>query len=361
MKPTKVLFMLPYPLNESPSQRFRLEQYLDFMASKGLKPHTQSFLPPGSWRLFYSKGYILRKAQMLLNGYIKRIMLLLSIAGFDFVFIHREAAPIGPPVFEWLIARMFGKKIIYDFDDAIWLTDKKNEGRLERSLRSRNKVASICKWSYKISCGNEYLRQYAQQFNPNAVLNPTTIDAENLHNPARYRVGKNSDRIVVGWTGSHSTLKYLYLLQGVLQKIQHDHPHVDLLIIADRRPEVQFERLTFKYWTRETEITDLLLADIGIMPLPNDPWALGKCGFKALQYMALEIPAVVSAVGVNNIIIENERNGFLCSTDEDWLEALDRLIEDAVLRKRTGQAGRQTVIDNYSVMSNSSDFLSLFE
>lgn len=269
--------------------------------------------------------------------------------------------PVGPPVLEWIIARLFRKKVIYDFDDAIWLTDKTNESLIARTIRWRSKVSSICKWSYKISCGNEYLRQYAARFNERTVLNPTTIDTETLHNPSLYTVQKDPGRIIIGWTGSHSTLKYHYLLETVLRQIQEKFPNVEVAVIANGEPTIKLERLSFIKWSKESEIANLLTFDIGIMPLPDDEWSKGKCGFKALQYMALEIPAVISPVGVNCKIIEHGINGYLCSSDDDWIKVLEKLIVDAKHRKKIGVAGRQTIIQAYSVSSNKDNFLSLFQ
>jgi glycosyltransferase involved in cell wall biosynthesis len=97
------------------------------------------------------------------------------------------------------------------------------------------------------------------------------------------------------------------------------------------------------------------------MPLPDDQWAKGKCGFKALQYMALQFPPVASPVGVNSSIIDHGVNGFLCSTPDEWKESLSKLIEDAELRNRMGINGRKTVVERYAVVSNADNFLSLFE
>lgn len=358
---SRILFLVPYPLRQSPSQRFRFEQYLALLKVQGHAVQIQSFLPTDKWRLFYRSGHSVSKALMVVNGFIKRAGVLFTLGRYDRIFIHREAAPVGPPLIEWFIGRVLRKKIIYDFDDAIWLTDKKNERWLEHTLRSRSKVASVCTWSHIISCGNEYLRQYALRFNRNALLNPTTIDTENIHNRARHSpTARVSDRVVIAWTGSHSTLKYLYLLEGVLRHIQQQFTEVDLVVIADIPPKMDLPRIIFRPWSSETEISDLIDADIGIMPLPDDEWSKGKCGFKALQYMALEIPAVASDVGVNPEIIKDGVNGRLCSNDEHWLTALEELIIDPVLRKKLGSAGRKTVVDRYSVISNSDNFLSLF-
>ena len=358
----KILFLVPYPPGESPSQRFRFEQYLDALKREGNTLRLEPFLPPHRWRLFYQRGYTRARLGMIVGGFARRIGLMLSAGRYDYVLIHREAAPVGPPVIEWFLAKVLRKKVIYDFDDAIWMTDKVSESMIERILSWRSKVSSICRWSHKVSCGNEYLRRYALRFNANAVLNPTTVDTEGLHNPSRQQPAvKDSTQIVIGWTGSHSTLKYLYLLRNVLARVQQKFPETTLLVIADRPPEMQLPNLIFRAWSPETEISDLMTSDIGIMPLPDDEWSKGKCGFKALQYMALGLPAVASAVGVNSTIIRHMENGCLCNTEDEWVDVLGKLIANADLRKRLGRAGRQMVIDRYSVTSNCSNFLSLFE
>jgi glycosyltransferase involved in cell wall biosynthesis len=150
-------------------------------------------------------------------------------------------------------------------------------------------------------------------------------------------------------------------LYPVLKKLEEQHPQIIFMVIADQPSTMPLKNLVFKKWTTETEITDLLLADIGIMPLPDDEWSKGKCGFKALQYMALEIPCLASPVGVNTTIIQHGVNGFHCQTEEDWLTCFDKLISNPDLRRQLGRAGRKTVEEHYSVNSNTSTFLSLFE
>jgi glycosyltransferase involved in cell wall biosynthesis len=286
-------------------------------------------------------------------------MLLFQIRRYDFILIHREAAPIGPPLIEWCIAKILRKKIIYDFDDAIWLTDNIHESIVKRIFKFRSKVSNICKWSYKVSCGNRYLADYAARFNKNVFVNPTTIDTVRVHNPTLYLSGKSS-QITIGWTGSHSTLKYLEDIETVLRCIESKYPQVAILVIADKPPTMKLNNVLFSKWTHETEISDLMKADIGIMPLPDDEWAKGKCGFKALQYMALEIPCIISPVGVNKIIITDGKEGLLSATNEEWLANLEKLIVNPQLRKEMGLAGRKKVIENYSVSSNAENFLSFF-
>jgi glycosyltransferase involved in cell wall biosynthesis len=355
----KILFLVPYPLRESPSQRFRFEQYIEIVRDKGHFVQVQSFLDSPNWKQFYTSGGYASKALTLLRGFSKRVLILFNASSFDFIFIHREAAPLGPPVIEWILARILRKKIIYDFDDAIWLTDRADEPGWLKLLKWRSKVKLICTWSHVISCGNDFLCEFARQANPRVVYNPTTIDTESVHNPEHYSK-KESDEIVVGWTGSHSTLKYLKDLEVVLQKLEEENKKLRIVVIADQPDSLSLKTLTFIPWSKETELEDLMKIDIGIMPLPDDEWSKGKCGFKALQYMALRIPAVVSSVGANRAIVDDGVNGFLCSSGEEWRVVLQRLIGSKSLQSKMGEAGRKKVIDQYSVCSNSSRFLSLF-
>jgi len=357
----KIFFLVPYPLKESPSQRFRFEQYFEALTKAGHTYAIQTFLDSHNWHLFFKSGFIIKKLFSLAKGFLKRWLALLKTSKYDFVFVHREVAPIGPPIFEWIISRILKKKIIYDFDDAIWMTDRLGEGVFFRFFKWRRKVSSICSWSYKVSCGNHYLKDYALQFNSFAFYNPSTLDCVGHHNPTFYKPTKSAGEIVIGWTGSHSTLKYLTTIQPVIERLQNQFSFISFLVIADQLPTITLQKMTFIKWNPETEVADLLKIDIGIMPLPDDEWAKGKCGFKALQYMSLEIPAVVSPVGVNSSIINHGVNGYLAFTDKDWFNYLSALIIDQNLRNNIGKLGRETVIKNYSVSSNTANFLSLFE
>ncbi len=353
----RILFLVPYPLKKSPSQRFRFEQYLSLLRSKGYVYEVDSFLQSQNWQKLSKLGGDISTLWMLAAGFVNRLRSLFRVRKFDFIFIHREALPVGPPLIEWLIARVLKRKIIYDFDDAIWLTDKTDESALLRWMKWRSKVSSISKWSYKVSCGNSYLSDFARRFNECVVLNPTTIDLlyhSKVHQP------ESKAKVVIGWTGSFSTVKYLQLLERVLQRIEDEFTNVEVMVIADRAPNLNLKRLVFVPWRAETEMDDLNRIDIGVMPLPDDEWSKGKCGFKILQYMALAIPAVASAVGANDTIIQQGESGYLCNNDEEWFQALCHLILDPDKRLQTGKLGQRVVRERYSVQSNSSNFLSLF-
>lgn len=357
----KILFLTPYPPSESPSQRFRFEQYRNLLSQEGHCTVQLSFLTPMNWRKFYKKRNHFQKVMAILKGFINRVLMLFQLPDYDFVFIHREATPVGPPIFEWLIAKIFKKNIVYDFDDAIWLTDRDFESRLFRLIKWRSKVASICQWSYAVSCGNDYLCNFARQFNKNVHFIPTTIDTVGVHNPTLHEK-KPRPELIIGWTGSHSTLKYLAELTPVLIRIEAKFPEVTLWVICDHPPLLPgLPRVEFRPWSLETEIADLRQFDIGVMPLPDDQWAQGKCGFKALQYLAMGIPAVISPVGVNTQIVANGRGGYLASSHSEWYDALVTLIEDKLLRDSVGGLGQKEVEAQFSVNSNCARFFALFE
>ena len=190
------------------------------------------------------------------------------------------------------------------------------------------------------------------------IVNPTTIDTRNLHNEVRNQ--SKAGRPIIGWTGTHSTLKYLKQLVPILSELEQEFDF-EFRVISNQPPELSLRSLVFVPWRKENELADLLSFNIGLMPLEDDPWAKGKCAFKALQYMALGIPPVVSPVGMNNEVVQDGVNGFLCATPDEWHDCLTRLLNESALRQRLGEAARETVESHYSVIANTQNFLHLFE
>ena len=355
-----ILFLIPYPVAEAPSQRFRFEQYLGALAAAGHTYRLVPFLSAATWAILYQPGHTLAKIAGVFGGLLGRLGVLFAVPAYDFVFIHREAAPLGPPVLEWLIANVLGKRIIYDFDDAIWLPAISEANHWVAGLKWPHKVARICRWAYRVSCGNAYLAAYARQFNPNTVVNPTTIDTDGLHNRLRDQAAPG--RFVIGWTGTHSTLKYLEPVVSVLHRLEAEGLVFEFRVISDQPPAfaLPLRSLVYVPWRKATEINDLLALHVGLMPLADDAWANGKCAFKALQYLALGIPALVSPVGMNPEVVQSGHNGFVCATPADWDTRLRQLLAEPALRHTLGQAARRTVQHRYSVQANTANFLALF-
>jgi glycosyltransferase involved in cell wall biosynthesis len=356
----RILFLTPYPPGRAPSQRFRFEQYLAILTAHGHQYRLAPFLSEATWRILYQPGQALQKALGILGGFGRRLGHVLSAPAYDFVFVHREAAPLGPPIFEWLLTKVLRKRVIYDFDDAIWLANTSEANRIAAGLKFHQKVASICRWAYKNSCGNAYLAAYAQQFNPRAIVNPTTIDTVHLHNEVRDQSAPGP--LVIGWTGTHSTLKYLLPIVPVLAQLEAEGLEFEFRVISNQPPDFEqpLRSLRFVPWQKATEIADLLTFHVGLMPLEDDPWAKGKCAFKALQYMALGIPALVSPVGMNTEVVQDDYNGYICRTPADWHQRLRQLLTDAAHRQALGLAARATIEQRYSVKANTPNFLALF-
>ncbi|MFN5784801.1 MAG: glycosyltransferase, partial [Flavobacteriia bacterium] len=145
----------------------------------------------------------------------------------------------------------------------------------------------------------------------------------------------------------------------ILKELEKEHEFT-FLVISNEKPDYDLDSLQFIKWKKETEIEDLARITIGVMPLQHDIWSEGKCGFKGLQYMALEIASIMSPVGVNTSIIHDGQNGFLAGSPEEWKEKLEIVLKDKELRKKLGTAGRQTIIERFSVEANKERYLKLF-
>lgn len=358
-KKNDILFLLPYPIGRAPSQRFRVEAFLKELESAGINFTLRCFMTPATWDVLYKGGSFIQKSLGTLMGFLKRFKTVFFEANtYEWIFIHREASPIGPPLFEWYLSKVLGKKIIYDFDDAIWIPNTSNQNRIVSSMKAFWKIRLICKWAHTVVCGNDFLYNFAKVSNArNIVKIPTVVDTTN-----RYKIQHvhKPGKAVVGWTGSHSTLKYLDPLVEMLNDLQQEVDFT-LRIIADKQPDLYFKDWEFIPWNATTEIEDLTQIDIGLMPLIADAWSEGKCGFKLIQYLALGIPAVATPVGVNTSIIQVGVNGFLASDNQQWRTLLLKLIKNVELRYQLGSNGRKYIVEHYSIESQKNKFLKLFQ
>ncbi len=351
-----IYFIVPYPHAEAPSQRFRFEQYFNHLEKAGYQVEIYPFLSNQTWKTLYGEGKILQKAWGMVMSFFRRFALLFKLHKADYLFIHREAAQLGPPLFEWIIAKVLRRKYIYDFDDAIWLPNYSESNAKFHRLKAYWKVKYCMEWAAQITAGNQYLADYAKQYNPNVQIIPTTIDTVNHHNQMTDHA---ASKTVIGWTGTHTTMHYLNELVPILQKLEKKHDFT-FLVISNEKPAYDLQSLEYIKWNKETEIADLSKMNIGVMPLKKDIWSEGKCGFKGLQYMSLEIPAIMSPVGVNSEIVTDGINGILAGSAEEWEQKLELLLSNPELRKQIGKAGKERIETAYSVNANLEKYLDLF-
>jgi len=269
------------------------------------------------------------------------------------VFVQKKLLPI------WLLRLLhaLNPHIVFDFDDAIFATpsDAPNDSEGAPSAENARRLDATLRTVRLVVCGNHYLQSYASQFNTNAIVVPTCIDLDRL--PPKPPDRASGDRVVLGWTGRRATLTYLQIIEDVMRELEGCAPgRFVLRIVADRVDTEPFEipgvAVENIVWTLDSEYSVIDGFDVGIMPLTDDPWAAGKCGFKMLQYMSRGVPTVASPVGVNREIIEDGVNGFLADETTEWVDRLLRLAEDPVLREEQGAAGFETVRDSFSFRAN---------
>lgn len=351
-----VLFVLPYPI-EAPSTRYRVYQYLPYLAANGINAVVSRFIDSSAffWRL-YRPGGVVTKATYFARRTLHRLLDLTRVRQFDAIFIQREALPIGPAFFETLTARL-GCPIIYDFDDAIYLPRASAANRWVSWLKQPAKTAEIIRRSQRIIVGNRVLYDYARQYNEAVTVIPSSIDMAAY--PIRPHQPAQADEVTLGWVGSGSNLEYLHDLAPALRQLSQNHT-IRIEVVGGK---IELAGLTVhcRPWQLKNEISDLHGFDIGLMPLPDTPWTRGKGGFKAIQYMGVGLPVVASPVGINTEIIQHGVNGLLASSTEEWVAALTHLVEDARLRRRLGQAGRATVAAHYSTQVNGPRLLQVLQ
>jgi hypothetical protein len=301
------------------ASRYRVLQYLPFLKADGMVAKVYEF--PRS-----PKGWL---------------PLFAAMKAGDVIFVQRKRLPL--PLL--LVLRSLGKKIIYDFDDAVMF--KNSLAQNPYSLRRSMSFKRMLKYSDLVIAGNGFLKAEAEKLHGNVKVLPTPIDARRY----REKAYAESDIVNIGWIGDHGSIHYMESYRDVWEGLGERNRHVSLTIICDTFIETSRIPLRRVTWNYEREIDDLMALDVGVMPLFDDPWSWGKCGFKILQYLGVGVPAVCTPVGINRDVVEDGVNGFWAITREDWIERLLQLIEDYDLRVRMGKAGRKRVMDKYTVQS----------
>jgi glycosyltransferase involved in cell wall biosynthesis len=350
-----ILAIVPCCYDKSPGQRFRMEQWEPLLRRAGIVIEFAPFECEELHASLYESGGVCRKLRLISRAWSRRARLLRSIREYDAVYIFREAAVLGPALFERRVWHA-GVSLIFDFDDAIFVPYTSPSNGYLSLLKFPWKTGTICRLASHVMAGNTYLANYARQFNEQVTVVPTTIDTEKYS----LQLPHATALPVIGWSGSHSTLKYMDILREPLRDLAR-RTQFRLRVIGARNYEIEGVDVEVLPWCSETEVADLRPIDIGLMPLPEDRWAKGKCGLKALQYMALGIPSVCSPVGVNCEIIQDGENGFLASAAEEWVDKLELLIRSVEIRQKLGSAGRATVEAGYSARVQAPRVQRIFE
>ncbi len=350
----KILFLVPYP-TEGPSNRFRVEQYLPYLSQMGCQYSVSPFWTKNAYRILYGKGAYFKKLFYFFIGTLRRIKDIFSVTGYDIIFIHREAYPIGPPLFEWLVHSL-KKPVIFDFDDAIFLQNYNPANRFYRFLKFPSKIKRIIQMSFAVIVANNFLKEYADKYNSSVFVIPTAIDTDKFNIRSKY-----SGRLTIGWVGSQTAGPYLELIFNVMQKLSRRYDFIFKIIGAGYEVSIPGVAVENIKWSLEDEIVLFQSIDIGIYPLPDNSWTRGKAAFKAIQYMSVGIPVIASPVGMARELIQDGVNGFLSDLEQEWFKNISRLIDNVELRSIIGLAGRKTVEEKYSIKVNFPKFFEVIK
>ncbi|HEX8771927.1 MAG TPA: glycosyltransferase family 4 protein [Acidimicrobiales bacterium] len=355
----RALFVVPYPHDTVPGQRFRFEQWLPMLPPGSVDVDVRPLFSAAAYRQLYEPGRVGTKLAGLVAGLARRVRDLVTAGRYDVALLYREAFALGPAILDVFLERRL--PVVYDFDDAIFLGRTSANNRSVQMLKWPQKVAQIVAGATITTVGNDWLAGFAREFSDHVVVLPTTIDVEKY----RVRPARRHEFVRLGWSGSPTTVEHLHTVDRPLARLLDDLP-LELTVVGDAAyslpgTESLALRVSARAWSAATEVDDIASFDIGIMPLPDDDWSRGKCGLKALQYLAAGVATVASPVGVNSEIIRPGDNGLLASGEEEWYEAVRSLATDEQLRRRLGAAGRRTVVERYSGQRWAPRFLDVLE
>ena len=283
-----------------------------------------------------------------------RLKLIRSLAGKT-VIIQRKLIASS---LVWLL-RKTASKIVFDFDDAVFLRDSYSSKGIDDPGRLR-RFRAICNASDAIVAGNGFLAQNARLACTNATIATIPTCVETNAYPLKQQHPANNTFDLV-WIGSSSTLNSLKLIEPCLEAIGEAYPQVQLKIICDRFPVFKKLRTLECPWTAREEIQHISQADAGICHMPDDRWSEGKCGLKLLQYMAAGLPSIANPVGVHKEIIIHGKTGFLADTKDQWLNAVDTLLKNSELQREMGLNARWRAEQSYSVQANQNAWIHLLQ
>ena len=352
----KILIVCPNPEGVAPGQRLKYEQYFENWRENGYDITVEPFISKSFQKIVYKKGFFFSKLYHTLIGYGNRLKLLGQLKNYDIVYIFLWVTPFGLPLFEKLYCKL-AKKIIYDIDDLVYTTSE-NAPWYSKFFKTKYKPIFVMKKAGHVITCTPYLDLFVRKFNNNTTDISSTVDTSKKY--VCVNSYTNDNPLVIGWSGSHSTVQYFMIIKNVLLAIQKKYPSIIIRVMGGSNIEIADLRVESTEWSEEKEIATLQSFDIGIYPLPDEQWVYGKSGLKAIQYMALGIPTIATAIGTNFRVIENEISGYLVNSEEEWIEKLTMLIENPQLRRKIGMAGRLKVEECFSVSANQQKYLNAF-
>ncbi len=340
----RLLAWAPAPIAAA-ATRYRLAQYAPQLARAGIELILRPFLDEDGFAVLYSAGHRAEKIAAATRALAGRLRDLVDAARVDAVLIHREAALVGPPLLEWICARALHKPLLFDLDDPVWVAyaSPTYGAVLSRLLKAPDKTYFTLAAARQIIAGSPHLAEFARRYNDAVTTIPTVVDSD-VWIPA----AQPNNPPVVGWVGTHSSSAYLRALFPALRQVAQKRKFTLRLVGISQSLQKELADLggvdvDVRSWALDRELPDFQSLDIGLYPLADDEWALGKSGFKAVQYMAVGVPVIASPIGVARDLVRPDHNGYWATSTAEWVARLEALLDDAALRRRLGEAGRADV------------------
>lgn len=354
----KILVLCPFPQGVAAGQRLKYEQYFPDWRQRGFDITVSSFMDMAMWSIVYTPGHFLAKVAGAMRGQWRRMRDLFRVRRYDIVYVHMWVTPLGTSLFERLI-RALARKVVYDIEDNILIKQGNAINPIAKLLGGSSKAPYLIRTSDHVITSSPFLNDTCMAINERkrCTYISSSVDCTRFLPVNPY---SNERRVTIGWTGTFSSRPYLDSLREVFLELSR-RCDFRLRVIGNFDYELPGVELDVLRWAEATEVKDLQGIDIGVYPLPEGDWVLGKSGLKAIQYMAFGLPTVATNVGTTPRIIQHMENGWLVRSSEEWVVALEALIRDPALRRRLGEAARQTVLDNYSVDAIKSSYSNILE
>lgn len=335
-----VLWVATYP-ELGPSTRYRICQFLPGLRDLGVESTFLPLLSNDFYREFYEPGRVLQKGAGLLAASMRRLKDAVLASFFDVVVVQREAALIGPPFFEYLAKKVARRPIVFDLDDAIFISpgDTRQASvhrRFARILKDPKKADRIARMADEIIVANDFCAEWGRSHSDRVTIIPTVVDGD-IFRPSS---SKSNRKPMIGWIGSHSAGPQLEIVLPVLERLGRKHDFRLKVVGAGRDVRVSGVDVENLPWSLEREVDDFAGLDIGICPLFDDEWSRGKPGFKPMIYMACGVPQVSSPIGGVTGLLRGGETGFFATTEDEWYVALDKLLSSEALRASMGAAAR---------------------
>jgi len=325
------------------SSRYRTLQYIPYFERNGFRCTVSPLFDDAYLEFRYRYGKASKKAVLI--AFFRRIWTLIKCRNFDVLVIEKELFPYFP-AFATSVLSWMGVPYVVDYDDALFHQYDEHRLHLVRRVLG-SKISRVMGGAALVVAGNKYLAEYAKKAgSPKVRVVPTVVDLESY--PGPIRASNREGVFTIGWIGSPSTTIYLEMIAPALAEVCANGVARVLLIGSGpcNLAGVPVGRIP---GYEATEVENICKFDVGVMPLPDDPWERGKCGLKLIQYMACELPIVASPVGVNGEIVEDSHNGFLADDHDSWVRSLMALRDNPDLCSQMGRAGRAKVENQYSL------------